>query len=131
MSREIKNKIDDALFNFYLEADKDTIKDSLKENIQNLVEYEKKKKKILFLTKATANRRHNESLLQLVSKFQEALLMNIEKPIAILKQLVQGNPSFALYRNLDKISKEDIIEIIKDKNFVELIEQLEEDEKKH
>jgi hypothetical protein len=25
MSREIKNKIDDALFNFYLEADKDTI----------------------------------------------------------------------------------------------------------
>ncbi len=131
MSREIKNKIDDALFNFYLEADKDTIKVSLQENIQNLVEYEKKKKKILFLAKATANRRHNESLLQLVSKFQEALLMNIEKPIAILKQLVQGNPSFALYRNLDKISKEDIIEIIKDKNFVELIEQLEEDEKKH
>lgn len=131
MSREIKNKIDDALFNFYLEADKDTIKDSLQESIHNLVEYEKKKKKILFLAKATANKRHNESLLQLVSKFQEALLLNIEKPIAILKQLVQGNPSFALYRNLDKISKEDIIEIIKDKNFVELIEQLEEDEKKH
>jgi len=131
MSREIQNKIDDALFNFYLEADKDIIKDSLQENIQNLVEYEKKKKRILFLAKATANKRHNETLLQLVSKFQEALLLNIEKPIAILKQLVQGNPSFALYRNLDKISKEDIIEIIKDKNFVELIEQLEEDEKKH
>jgi hypothetical protein len=131
MSREIRNKIDDALFNFYLEADKETIKDSLQENIQNLVEYEKKKKKILFLAKATANKRHNESLLQLVSKFQEALLLNIEKPIAILKQLVQGNPSFALYSNLDKISKEDIIEIIKDKNFIELIEQLEENEKKH
>jgi len=131
MSREIQNKIDDALFNFYLEADKDIIKDSLQENIQNLVEYEKKKKRILFLAKATANKRHNETLLQLVSKFQEALLLNIEKPIAILKQLVQGNPSFALYRNLDKFSKEDIIEIIKDKNFVELIEQLEEDEKKH
>lgn len=131
MSREIKNKIDDALFNFYLEADKDTIKDSLQENIQNLVEYDKKKKRFLFMAKATANKKHNESLLQLVSKFQEALLLNIEKPIAILKQLVQGNPSFALYRNLDKISKEDIIEIIKDKNFVELIEQLEEDGKKH
>jgi hypothetical protein len=131
MNREIKNKIDDALFNFYLEADKDTIKDSLQENIQNFEEYEKKKKKILFMAKATINRRHNQSLLQLVSKFQEALLLNIEKPIAILKQIVQGNPSFALYRNLDKISKEDIIEIIKDKNFVELIEQLEEDEKRH
>jgi len=131
MSREIKNKIDDALFNFYLEADKDTIKDLLQENIKNLVEYEKKKKRILFLAKATANKKHNEFLLELVGKFQEALILNIEKPIAILKQLVQGNPSFALYRNLDKISKEDIIEIIKDKNFVELIEQLEEDEKKH
>jgi len=83
------------------------------------------------LAKATANKKHNEFLLELVGKFQEALILNIEKPIAILKQLVQGNPSFALYRNLDKISKEDIIEIIKDKNFVELIEQLEEDEKKH
>ncbi len=131
MNREIKNKIDDALFNFYLEADKDTIKDSLQENIKNLAEYDKNKKRFLFLAKATATKKHNESLLQLVSKFQEALLLNIEKPIAILKQLVQGNPSFALYRNLDKISKEDIIEIIKDKNFVELIEQLEEDEKKH
>lgn len=131
MSREIQNKIDDALFNFYLEADKDTINDSLQENIQNLVDYEKKKKQILFIAKATANKKHNESLLLLVSKFQEALLLNIEKPIAILKQLVQGNPSFALYRNLDIISKEDIIEIIKDKNFVELIEQIEEDEKKH
>lgn len=130
MSREIKNKIDEALFNFYLEADKDTIKDSLQENIQNLAEYEKKKKKILFFAKATANRRQNEYLLQLASKFQEALLLNIEKPIAILKQLVLGNPSFALYSNLDKISKEDIIEIIKDKNFVELIEQLGKDEKK-
>lgn len=131
MSREIKNKIDDALFNFYLEADKDTIKDSLQENIQNLVEYEKMKKKILFQAKATANKRHNDSLLQLVSKFQEALIQKIEKPIAILKQLTQSNPSFALYKNLEKFSKEDIIEIIKDKNFVELIEQLEEDEKKH
>jgi len=131
MSREIKNKIDDALFNFYLEADKDTIKDSLQENIKDLVEYDKKKKKFLFLAKATANKKHNESLLELVNKFQEAIIMNIEKPIAILKQLAQGNPSFALYKNLDKISKENIIEIIKDKNFVELIEQLEEDEKKH
>ena len=131
MSREIKSKIDDALFNFYLEADKDTIKDSLQENIRNFADYEKKKKKIIFLAKATANKKHNESLLQLASKFQEALLLNIEKPIAILKQIVQGNPSFALYRNLDKISKEDIIEILKDKNFVELIEQIEQDEKKH
>jgi hypothetical protein len=131
MSNEIKNKIDEALFNFYLEADKDTIKDSLKSDIQDIAEYEKKKKQIIFLAKATANKKHNEYLLALAEKFKQALQLNIEKPIAILKQLIQGNTSLALHRNLDKLSKEEIIEIIKDKNLVQLLEQLEEDEKKH
>ena len=75
--------------------------------------------------------KHNENLLALANKFQEALLQNIEKPVSILKQLIQGNTSLALYRNLDKLSKEDIIEIIKDKNLVELLEQLENNDKSH
>lgn len=131
MSKEIKNKIDDALFNFYLEADKDTINDSLKDDIQNLDEYNKKKKQIIFFAKAKANKKHNEYLLELASKFQEAVLLNIEKPVAILKQLIQGNASLALYRNLDKLTKEDIIEIIKDKNLVQLLEQLEKNDTSH
>ena len=131
MSNEIKNKIEEALYHFYLEADKDTIKDSLKDDIQDMNEYEKKKKKIIFLANAAAKKKHNEYLLQLAEKFEQALLLNIEKPIAILKQLMQGNTSLALHRNLDKLSKEEIIEIIKDKNLVELLEQLDENEKKH
>jgi len=131
MSNDFENKIDDALFNFYLEADKDTIDGLLEENIRNLDEYAKKKKQIIFLAKATLNKKHNEYLLQLANKFQEAVLSNVEKPIAILKQLIQGNNSLALYKNLDKLSKEDIIEIIKDNNLVELLEQLDENEKKH
>ncbi len=131
MSNEIKNKINDALYNFYLEADKDIIKGSLKSDIQNLDEYNKKKKQIIFLSQAKAKQKHNEYLLALANKFQEAVLQNIEKPVAILKQLIQGNASLALYRNLDKLSKEDIIEIIKDKNLVELLEQLENNDKSH
>lgn len=131
MNNEIKNKIDEALFSFYLEADKDTIKDSLKSDIQDMAEYEKKKKQIIFLTNATAKKKHNEYLLALAKKFEQALQLNIEKPIAILKQLIQGNTSLALHRNLDKLSKEEIIEIIKDKNLVQLLEQLDENEKKH
>lgn len=131
MSKEIKNKIDDALFSFYLEADKDTINDLLKDDIQNLDEYNKKKKKIIFFAKAKANKKHNEYLLELASKFQELVLLNIEKPVAILKQLIQENSSLALYRNLDKLTKEDIIEIIKDKNLVQLLEQLEKNDKNH
>jgi len=131
MNNGIKNKIDEALFNFYLEADKDTIKDSLKSDIQDMGEYEKKKKQIIFLARATAKKKHNEYLLALAEKFEQALLLNIEKPIAILKQLIQGNKSLALHRNLDKLSKEEIIEIIKDRNLVQLLEQLDENEKKH
>ena len=119
------------MFNFYLEADKDTINNSLKEDIQNLDEYNKKKKQIVFLFKATANKKHNEHLLALANKFQEAILSNIEKPVSMLKQFIQGNASLSLYRNLDKLSKEDIIEIIKDKNLVQLLEQLEENESSH
>lgn len=131
MSNNISNKINDALFNFYLEADNDTISEILKEEILNPNEYSKKKKQILFYIKATANKKRNDYLLTLTEKFMQGIEQNIEKPVAILKQIVQGNSSLALYRNLDKLSREDIIEIIKDKNFVELIEQLENDEKKH
>ncbi|MBS1759572.1 MAG: hypothetical protein JST23_05540 [Bacteroidetes bacterium] len=131
MSNEIKNKINDALYNFYLEADKDIINDSLKSDIQNLDEYNKKKKQIIFLAKAKAQQKQNDYLKELVNKFKEAINENIEKPVAILKQLIHDKPSFALYRNLDKLSNEDIIEIIKDKNLVELLEQLEENDKSH
>jgi hypothetical protein len=64
-------------------------------------------------------------MLEIAKKFQEAILLNVEKPISFLKQIIQQNPSFALYRNLDKLSKEDIVEIIKDKNLIELLEQME------
>lgn len=124
MNKDLKNKIDDALFNFYLEANKDTVKEILKENIPDQDQYSKKKKQLIFLAKAAASKKRNDYLLSLVNKFHEAIENNIEKPIAVLKQLVQGNASLALYRNLDKLSKEDIIEIIKDKNLVELLEQL-------
>lgn len=130
MSREINDKIDNALFNFFLEADGGIVKEILQEDIQNLVEYEKKRNKFLFLAKAKVKQTHNESLLELANKFQEAIFLNIEKPIALLKQMIQGNPSVALYRNLDQMSKEDIIEIIRDKNLIDLIEQLNKDEKK-
>ncbi len=125
MNREVKNKIEQALFDFYLEADKASISESLKEGIDNPDEYAKKKKQIIFLAKAKANKNHDKYLLALVNRFEQAILLNVERPVAILKQLIQTNPSLALYRNFNKLSKENIIEIIKDKNLVELLEQLE------
>ncbi len=131
MKNEIKNRINEALYNFYLEADESVINDSLKNDIPNLDEYNKKKKQIIFLAKAKAKQQQNDYLKELVDKFKEAINENIEKPVAVLKQLIQGNPSFALYRNLDKLSNDDIIEIIKDKNLIELLEQIAENDKSH
>ena len=128
MKKELNDKITDALFNFYLEADTDIISNSLNESIENLEDYNRKKKQTIFLFKAKLQKIHNERLLEVAKRFQEAVLLNTEKPIVILKQIIQQNPSFALYRNLDKLSKEDIVEIIKDKNLVQLLEQIEKDE---
>lgn len=128
MSNNIANKVGDALYNFYLEADKETISEILKEEISNMDKYSKKKKQLLFYVKATANKKRNDYLLELAEKFMHGIEQKIERPVAILKQIIQENSSLALYRNLDKLSKEDIIEIIKDKNFIQLIEQLDKDE---
>lgn len=130
MSNNIKNRIDDALIAFYKEVDKDALADMLKDDVSDIDAYNKKKKQLVFLARAKAQKERNDNLLKLVSKLQQAIEANIEKPVAMLKQFIQGNTSLALYRNLDKLSKEDIIEIIKDQNFVQLIEELENDEKR-
>lgn len=130
MSDKIKYIIDEGLYNFYKEADSEIIKELLKNDVSNLEDYEKRKRKLIFLAKAKAKKQHNKSLVELANKFQEGLKQNLERPIALLKQMIQENSSYALYRNLDKLSQEDIIEIIKDKNFIELLEKLENDKQK-
>jgi hypothetical protein len=129
MSTKINKNIDEALLNFYKEVEKDYIKNELNENIDA---YNLKKnqitKQILFIAKATANKKKQEHLFKLVDKFQEALEKNIEKPVAMLKQLIQSQSKFVFNRNLDKLTREEIIEIIKDKNLIELLEQLDKKE---
>lgn len=127
MSKRINKNIDDALFNFYLVADKDTISDLLAEDL-DMALYEKKKKNLRFKLKAEANKQKYESLLKAAAQFEEAILKGVDKPIAILKQIIYRNPSLALYSKLDKLSKEDIMEIIKDGNLVDILNQLESKE---
>lgn len=124
MSKEIKNKVDDALFNYYQEAEQDAIREALREDVGDLDAYDKQKKRILFLATAKAKKKHNENLLELASKFFEGIQLKSERPVALLKELIQSNATPSLYRNLDKLTKENIAEIIRDKNLIELLEQL-------
>lgn len=125
---DINDKITDGLQNFYLNADKNIVKDHLSEIIDDSTEYERRKRKLIFLAKAAAAKKQNEYLLELVKKFQDAILLNVDKPVAMLRQLISQKSSLSLYNNLEQLSKEDIIEIIKDKNLVDLLEQLDKNE---
>lgn len=129
MNSDINNKIDDALLAFYKEADRLVIDDLLSERVSEDLEYEKKKRQIVFKINALAQKERNNRLLEVVDKFKAALDKGIEKPVAMLNRLMQGNATPALYRNLERLSKEDLIEIIKDKNLIKILEELEENEK--
>ncbi|WP_146250899.1 hypothetical protein [Algoriphagus aquaeductus] len=105
------------------------IDELLSERVSDNLEYEKRKRQIVFKINALAQKERNNRLLEVVDKFKAALDKGIEKPVAMLNQLMQGNPTPALYRNLKRLSKEDLIEIIKDKNLIKILEELEENEK--
>ena len=127
MNSRIDKNIDDALFDFYLNADKETINDVVKDNIQNYEQYSKKKKQIAFITKAIAKQMHNNELLELANQLKDAINKDIEKPISYLKANYQNNFSPMFFRSLESLSKEDIILMIKDNNLIELLEKLEKD----
>lgn len=126
-----KNKIHDALINYYIEASDDIIQEELKDSISNKQEYDLKKekllKKIVFLSKAHEQNQKNELLLEVAKRFEEELMKNTERPFAMLKQFLGSKQALALNRNLKNLTREEIIEIIKDKNLVELLERLNEE----
>ena len=129
--RKNKNKIHDALINYYIEASDDIIQEELKDSISNKQEYAQKKgkllKKIAFLSKAQEHHQKNELLLKVAKRLEEELMKNTERPIAMLKELLGSNQALALNKNLENLTREEIIEIIKDKNLVDLLNRLNEE----
>ena len=126
MNTTVNKKIEDALLDFYLEADKNTIEEILQEDVSDIEEYKKKRNKLLFMINAKAKKQANDALIEKVlNYFEDAILKNTAKPIAYLKQLMSENHSLALYHNFDKLSKDDIMLIIRDKNLIDIMEQIE------
>jgi hypothetical protein len=126
MNTTVNKKIEDALLDFYLEADKNAIEKILQEDVSDIEEYKKKRNKLLFMINAKAKKQANDALIEKVlNYFEDAILKNTAKPIAYLKQLMSENHSLALYHNFDKLSKDDIMLIIRDKNLIDIMEQIE------
>ena len=128
---KIKDIIDEGIKNFALEADGKDVKEALGEMLPSMDAYEQKKarfkKELDFLMKAQDNQKKTDVLMEVAKRFEEELLKNTERPIAMLKQLIGSNQAFALNKNLKNLTREEIIEIIKDKNLIELLNKLDEE----
>lgn len=129
---KFKNNIDKGLTEFYLNLDVNIIKESLKEDGVDVLKEDEKiskfSKRIKFLNKAISVKEKTDNLLDIiVSKFQEAIEKNIDRPIASLKKLIEDKELSVQFRNLDKLTEEEIKEILKGKNLVDLMDELDEE----
>ena len=134
MKNNFIKKIDQAIISQIIDGDSSTYDEILKEqgfNINELEDYALKNfRKHSFLLKGYINKQRDTALLEKASALiQNAIENNIDKPISYLKNLIANNKFQVQYRNLDNLGIEEIKEIIKDQNLLELLEQLEDDQK--
>jgi hypothetical protein len=83
-----------------------------------------------FLIKGWLQESKDADLLQRAGeKLQSALEKNMEKPVAYVRSLIEQNKIVVNYRNFKKLDIEEIKDIIKDQNLIELLEDLENETK--
>ena len=126
----LKNQIHDLLLDEIKNGDIELADELLIENeysIDTINSYtDKIHKQQSFLIKGILNKQKDDELLQkAVLLIDDAIKNKIQKPIAYLNSLVNQNKFAVQYRNLDKLNTEEIIEIIKDQNLLEILENLE------
>lgn len=133
MKKELINKMDEYILSSLKSGDSSAIDSFLESygydlaDINNIAD--KSFKQITFSMKGQMNSEKDEILLEKAAKyFQDAINKNIEKPISYLRNLVTSNQLAFGHRNLDKLTSDEIKEIIKDHNLLEVLEKLENDE---
>lgn len=134
MKNNFIKKIDEAIISQIIDGDSSTYDEILKEegfDINDIENYALKNfRKHSFLLKGYINKQRDNDLLEKASALlQSAIEKNIDKPISYLKSLIANNQFHVQYRNLDNLGIDEIKEIIKDQNLLELLEQLENDQK--
>ena len=134
MKNNVIKKIDDAIISQIIEGDSNVYDEILKEQGFNIIDIENSANKNFrrhsFLLKGIINKQKDSVLLEKASTLlHDAVVNNIDKPISYLRNLIANNQFQVQYRNLDNLGIEEIKEIIKDQNLLELLEQLEHDQK--
>lgn len=124
----LKN-LENSSLEFLEYGDEEYLKSIIEDDGGDIVEIEKRGeslfRRINFITNAKkANNKNEELMLIVVHKFKKGLEKNLEKPITTLKQLIKKKPQLLRARNLNKLNEDDIKELIKGHNLVELLNQL-------
>ncbi|MAO16372.1 hypothetical protein LDL77_02545 [Flagellimonas marinaquae] len=87
-------------------------------------------KQLTFKLKSKSNKEKQEQMLEKVSTFfKDALTKGLDRPIAYMNDLVKTNQLQTQFSRLEKMSEEQIKDIIKDQNLIEILEMLEEESK--
>jgi uncharacterized protein YqfA (UPF0365 family) len=130
---KLKKIIDKGITENYLFGDINDIRKSLSDygvNLEDNREHQNKLiKQLKFKLRSSINKEKNENLLlKATESFQDAINKGLEKPIAYLNNLIKENQLVVQYNKLDKLSSDEIKEIIKDQNLIEIIELLENEQ---
>ena len=134
MKPNIINQIDNALIDEIRNRNNALADEYLKSLGYDLDEINKLSERIYkqqsFLIKGIINKQKDKELLKKATLLiDDAIKNKLEKPVAYLNSLMKQNRFAVQYRNLDKLNKEEIIEIIKDQNLLEIMENLDKDHK--
>jgi len=130
---KLKEIINRGITESYLSSDINDIRNNLAEYGVNLEQNSERQSKLIkqlkFKLRASLNEQKDDALLaKAVESFQDAIIKGLEKPVAYLNGLIKENRVAVQYNSLDKLSTEEIKEIIKDQNLIEIIELLENEQ---
>lgn len=129
MKNNFIKKIDNTIISQMLDNNTSLLDAELKTlgyNLSEIEEFSQKKfKSQFFLLKGLVNKQKDIQLLERASTFlYNAIDKNIEKPVSYLKSLIHNNDFQIQYRNLESLTIDEIKEIIRDQNLLELLEKL-------
>ena len=127
---KLTKTIKDSIKNFEQSYPIETVRESLAEAGVDLdarnANQDKFIKQLKFKLRVKANREKQEELLHTATQhFQDALQNGLDKPIAFLNNLIKQNKIDFQFSKLRELNEEEIKEIIKDQNLIEIIEMIE------
>lgn len=121
--------IDDHVTKKIKEGDPQTIKGLLETEGINSNDFEEAAKRVykqahFVITRSVNSIKHRTLLQRAAEVIKDGITKDHERPVSYLRELIRTNKFAIQYRNLDKLSIDEIQEIIKDQNLLEILEDL-------